>query len=52
MTSVAFSNDCKYLISGSEDFTMKIWEIETGIETQTLKGHSSAVTSVACSKDD
>ncbi len=52
MTSVAFSKDDKYIISGSEDKSIKIWERETGREIKTLKGHSHMVTSVAFSKDD
>ncbi len=52
VTSVAFSNDDKYIISGSWDEFIKIWERETGSESQTLKGHSDRVTSVAFSKDD
>ncbi len=52
MTSVAFSKDGKYIVSGSWDKSIKIWERETGNQIQTLKGHSSGVTSVAFSKDE
>ncbi len=52
MTSIAFSKDDKYIISGSEDKSIKIWELETGNEIKTLNGHSDWVTSVAFSKDD
>ncbi len=52
MTSVAFSKDDKYIISGSDDNSINIWERETGSEIQTLKGHSDRVTSVAFSNDD
>ncbi len=49
MTSVAFSKDEKCIISGSWDESIKIWERETGMEIQTLKGNSGGVTCVAFS---
>ncbi len=52
MTSLAFSKDVKYIISGSLDNSIKIWERETGSEIQTLIGHNDAVTCVEISKDD
>jgi WD40 repeat protein len=52
VTTLVFSNDKKFLISGSWDKNIKIWELNTGIDIQTLKGHSSRVTSVAISHDD
>ncbi len=52
MSSIAFSNDDRYIISGSSDKSIKIWERESGNEIQTLTGHSDEVTSVAFSNDD
>ncbi len=52
MTSVAFSKDDTYIISGSYDGSIKIWNRENGNEIQTLNGHSKEVTSVALSKND
>ncbi len=52
MTSVAFSWDDKYIISGSWDNSIKIWERETGMEIQTLKEHSETENSVAFNMDD
>jgi dipeptidyl aminopeptidase/acylaminoacyl peptidase len=49
--SVAFSPDGTTLASGSEDNTAKIWNLETGKEITTLKGHSHYVNSVAFSPD-
>jgi len=34
------------LVSGSQDKTLKIWNLETGICEKTLKGHSDAVTEI------
>jgi len=49
--SVAFSPDGKLGLSGSEDNTLKLWEIATGRELRTFKGHSASVYSVAFSPD-
>ena len=39
-----------YLITGSNDFTLKIWNLRTDTEKTTLTGHTSAVSSVAFSQ--
>jgi len=49
--SVAFSLDGKMLASGSEDQTVKLWNIHTGECLETLHGHSKRVCSVAFSSD-
>ncbi|KAN0075115.1 WD40 repeat-like protein [Elaphomyces granulatus] len=49
--SVAFSPDSKKVVSGSEDSTMRVWDITTGQVDQTLTGHSDKVRSVAFSPD-
>lgn len=51
VTSVAFSPDGKTVVSGSEDNTLKLWNVATGKELRTLSGHSSVVSSVAFSPD-
>ena len=51
VTSVAFSPDGQRALSGSEDKTLKLWEVETGKEIATWRGHESWVTSVAFSPD-
>ena len=38
-------------ISGSWDETLKIWDLEKGIELSTLRGHTNCVTSVAVAPD-
>ncbi len=51
VTSVAFTSDGAYLVSGSEDRTVKIWESATGKEIRTLH-HEGIVTAIALSPDN
>ncbi|MCC5644003.1 WD40 repeat domain-containing protein [Nostoc sp. CHAB 5824] len=63
VTSVSFSPDSKTLASGSGDYyttgnvfnigdyTIKLWDVKTGKEIRTLKGHDKAVKSVGFSPD-
>jgi WD40 repeat protein len=51
VSSSEFSPDGKSLISGSQDKTIKIWNIDSGENTATLTGHSGAITSIAISPD-
>jgi sugar lactone lactonase YvrE len=48
---VAFGPDGKQILSGSSDATIKLWDISSGREIKTFRGHVSAVTSVAFSPD-
>jgi len=51
VTSVAFSPDGKQIISGSNDNTVKLWDVATGRIIRTLSGHTHYVFSVAFSPD-
>ncbi|PTD03458.1 Vegetative incompatibility protein HET-E-1 [Fusarium culmorum] len=51
VNSVVFSPDGIRIASGSNDNTIKIWDVATGKEEQTLEGHADAVNSVVFSPD-
>ncbi len=52
MTSVAISSDNKFIVSGSSDKTIRIWERESGTQIQELKAHDNTVNSVSISSDN
>ncbi|THU75876.1 WD40 repeat-like protein, partial [Dendrothele bispora CBS 962.96] len=48
----AYSPDGRYVASGSQDHTVRIWDTQTGEQVgQPLQGHTAQVTSVAYSPD-
>ena len=49
--SVAFSPDGERVLSGSEDGTLRLWEVKAGKELRCFQGHTMAVYSVAFSPD-
>jgi WD40 repeat protein len=49
--SVAFSQDGSRVVSGSDDNTVRIWNVTTGGVEAELKGHTHWVISVAFSQD-
>ena len=51
ITSAAISPDGKYIVSGSRDSTIEVWNMEDGKLIRTLRGHEGDVTSVAISPD-
>jgi WD40 repeat protein len=48
---VAFSPDGRLLASGGADAKVKLWEVASGQEVRTLRGHKALVWSVAFSPD-
>ncbi|KAI0446385.1 vegetative incompatibility protein HET-E-1 [Xylaria telfairii] len=48
---VAISPDGSWLASGSNDKTIKMWDVLGGICTQTFEGHEGGVNSIAISPD-
>jgi len=49
--ATAISNDGQTLVSGSEDKTIKVWDLATGKLRYTLKGHTDTVRSLTLSAD-
>jgi len=51
VSSVAFSADGHWALSGSGDETLKLWDLVTGACLRTFEGHTGGVKSVAISPD-
>ncbi len=51
MTGVAFAPDGRTLASGASDKTIKLWDVSSGREVRTLRGHTAPVLSVAFAPD-
>ena len=51
INSVVWSPNGKYIASGSNDCTIKIWDATTGACIHTLTGHDNRITSVSWSPD-
>jgi len=49
--SLVFSLDGTSLVSGSEDMTIKLWDMQTGGVVRTFQGHTGWVVSVSISAD-
>ena len=52
ISSCAISHDNKFIVSGSYDKTLKVWDSETGNCIRTLSGNSGSVYSCAISHDN
>jgi WD40 repeat protein len=39
------------MVSGSSDYTLKVWDLATGAELRTLSGHKGSVRAVAVTPD-
>jgi WD40 repeat protein len=52
INSVAFSPNGKYILSGSDDNTIRLWDAETGqLVSRPFRGHTAVVCSVTLSPD-
>ena len=51
ISTFTFSPDGKYILSGSDDKTLKLWDVSTGREIRTFKGHQGSIQSLAISPD-
>ncbi len=51
VTSVAFSPDSKFIISGGYHMKIKLWDIQSGNLVRTFQGHKDIIRSVAFSPD-
>ena len=51
VTSCAISTDGSFMVSGSYDRTLKVWDINSGTELLTLTGHEGEVNGCAFSPD-
>jgi hypothetical protein len=51
VNAVAVSPDGRFLVSGSSDHTVNVWELESGRLLRSLEGHTGGVNAVAVSPD-
>lgn len=49
--AIAETPERTWIVSGSWDHTVKVWDLRTGQELRTLRGHNSSVLSVAVTPD-
>lgn len=52
ITSVAFSHNGRFALTGSHDSTARLWDVATGQQIRSFEGHAGGVTAVAFSPDD
>src|SRR5438067_1815970 len=51
VASMALSNDSKWLVTGSWEGAIRLWDLSTGKQVRTFKGHAGIITAVALSND-
>ena len=44
---VAFCGQGSHLVTGGQDGTARLWDLETGLNTTTLRGHDAAVHNIS-----
>ena len=51
VNEIYLSRNGRYVLSGSEDNTLKLWSVEKGVCMRTFTGHSDSIESVALNTD-
>jgi len=51
VSTIDVTTDGRLVVSGSEDFTLKVWDLITGELRHTLTGHTDKITGVAVTAD-
>jgi hypothetical protein len=51
VSGVALTADGRRVLSASDDNTVKVWDVDSGLELRALEGHCSFVNGVAVSRD-
>ena len=51
VTAITVTPDGRYGVSGSDDDTLKVWELSSGQEVRTLMGHSAPVSAITVTPD-
>jgi WD40 repeat protein len=49
--SVALTPDGRYALSGADDFTVRVWDLERGTRAQCFQGHTDWIRAVTVSSD-
>jgi WD40 repeat protein len=52
VTTMVVTSDGRYILSGSGEKTIKVWDLESGREIITLKGHTGWISAMALTSDD
>ncbi|MBM3216016.1 hypothetical protein FJZ36_13995 [Candidatus Poribacteria bacterium] len=52
VNTVSLSTDGRFLATGSDDMTAKLWDVSSSRELRTLKGFSGGIVSICFSTDD
>jgi WD40 repeat protein len=51
VNAVAVFPDRRRMVTGSDDRTLRLWDLETGVVLKKMEGHSNRVRALAVSRD-